>query len=202
MKRLLIIFFTLFLTSCNNKAQSVEELLESSKSIGDVKLVNDITQKIQTDEDEENTNLLDSQEIEINEASKETESELVSVINPAKNQATPVPTASADITIKEIIFGTGAEAQAGKTVVVHYIGRLVDGTKFDSSYDKGQPYPFLLGEGKVIPGFDLGIRGMRVGGKRIVTIPPNLAYGNSSPVPELIPNGSILIFEIELIDIN
>jgi len=96
--------------------------------------------------------------------------------------------------------GSGKEAVAGKTVVVHYTGWLDDDRKFDSSHDHGRPFEFLLGTGQVIKGWDVGVTGMRVGEKRKLIIPPNLAYGSSSP-GGIIPENATLTFEVELIDV-
>jgi FKBP-type peptidyl-prolyl cis-trans isomerase len=97
------------------------------------------------------------------------------------------------------VVGTGATAAVGDTVSVHYVCTLTNGTKFDSSYDRGQPYPFQIGAGRVIAGWDQGVPGMKVGGKRRLTIPPSLAYGNQGNGS--IPPNSTLIFEIDLISI-
>ena len=103
--------------------------------------------------------------------------------------------------IEESRVGTGAEAQLGKTIAVNYIGTLENGTKFDSSYDRGQPIVFTLGTGQVIRGWDQGIAGMKVGGKRTLIIPPALAYGNQA-VGGVIPANSTLIFEVELVGVQ
>ncbi|MBI4087512.1 MAG: FKBP-type peptidyl-prolyl cis-trans isomerase [Candidatus Liptonbacteria bacterium] len=103
------------------------------------------------------------------------------------------------LAIEELNLGTGAEAKTGKTVSVQYVGTLLDGMKFDSSYDHGQPFSFVLGIGQVIPGWDEGVQGMKVGGKRKLTIPPSLAYG-ATGVPGAIPPNATLIFEVELLD--
>jgi FKBP-type peptidyl-prolyl cis-trans isomerase FkpA len=97
--------------------------------------------------------------------------------------------------------GTGAEALAGKTVSVHYTGWLTDGTKFDSSKDRGQPFSFPLGAGRVIKGWDEGVAGMKVGGKRTLTIPPDLGYG-ARGAPGAIPPNATLKFEVELLDVK
>lgn len=101
----------------------------------------------------------------------------------------------------DIVAGTGAEATAGKTVTVNYKGTLTDGTEFDSSYSRNEPFSFSLGSGQVIKGWDQGVAGMKVGGKRKLVIPPELAYGEQSPSPS-IPANSTLVFEIELLNVQ
>ena len=103
--------------------------------------------------------------------------------------------------IEDIKIGGGIEAKAGNIVTVNYLGTLLNGTKFDSSYDRGQPFSFLLGGRQVIPGWDEGLIGMKVGGKRKLTIPPALAYGEKE-IPGAIPANSTLIFEVELLGIK
>lgn len=120
----------------------------------------------------------------------------------AMNPAQPVPpSAPAELQIEDIKKGTGAEAKAGDTVVVHYTGTLLDGTKFDSSLDRGQPYTFVLGNGDVIQGWDQGIVGMQPGGQRKLTIPPDLAYGERGAGGVIPPNAS-LVFVVELLEIK
>jgi FKBP-type peptidyl-prolyl cis-trans isomerase FkpA len=97
--------------------------------------------------------------------------------------------------------GTGAEAVAGKQVSVHYTGTLTNGQKFDSSLDRGQPFGFRLGAGQVIQGWDKGIVGMKVGGKRRLEIPADMAYG-ARGFPPVIPPNSPLIFEVELLGVG
>lgn len=100
----------------------------------------------------------------------------------------------------EMESGAGAEAAAGRQVVVHYTGWLTDGRKFDSSRDRGQPFDFPLGGGMVIRGWDEGVAGMRVGGRRRLVIPPELGYGSRSVGP--IPAGSTLLFNVELLEVR
>ncbi|MFC1731837.1 FKBP-type peptidyl-prolyl cis-trans isomerase [candidate division KSB1 bacterium] len=101
---------------------------------------------------------------------------------------------------KDVVIGEGEEAVAGLTVTTHYTGTLDDGTVFDSSVTRGAPFSFTLGVGQVIKGWDLGIAGMKVGGKRELTIPANLAYGDRAI--GAIPAGSTLHFEVELLGVG
>ncbi|MFH1894746.1 MAG: FKBP-type peptidyl-prolyl cis-trans isomerase [Patescibacteria group bacterium] len=105
-----------------------------------------------------------------------------------------------ELKIETIKEGIGEEAKNGDTVSVHYVGTLQDGTKFDSSIDRGEPFVFTLGAGQVIRGWDLGVLGMKIGEKRKLTIPSDLAYGEQANGS--IPGGSTLIFEVELLGIN
>ena len=100
---------------------------------------------------------------------------------------------------EDLVVGTGAEAVAGKKVSVHYTGTLTDGKKFDSSVGRG-PFDFKLGGGQVIQGWDQGVAGMKVGGLRKLTIPPELAYG-ARGYPPVIPPNSTLVFEVELLEV-
>ncbi len=104
------------------------------------------------------------------------------------------------LSIKDVVVGTGPEAVSGDTVTVNYVGTLDNGTKFDSSYDRKQPFTFPLGAAKVIKGWDLGVPGMKVGGKRELTIPPELGYGSQAVGP--IPANSTLHFTVELVSIQ
>jgi len=103
--------------------------------------------------------------------------------------------------IEKLASGNGAAAKNGDTVTVHYTGWLTDGTKFDSSVDRDDPFAFVLGNGQVIRGWDEGVAAMRVGDKARLTIPPELAYGESG-YPDLIPPNATLIFEVELLSIS
>ncbi|MFA5133854.1 MAG: FKBP-type peptidyl-prolyl cis-trans isomerase [Patescibacteria group bacterium] len=103
--------------------------------------------------------------------------------------------------IEDIKVGGGAEVVSGNTVSVHYTGWLLDGTKFDSSLDRGQPFSFNVGGGRVIAGWEQGLLGMKVGGKRKLTIPARLGYGVYG-VPGVIPANSALVFDIELLKVE
>ena len=101
----------------------------------------------------------------------------------------------------DVKVGSGAEATPGKTVTVHYVGTLTNGQKFDSSRDRGQGFTFRLGAGQVIQGWDQGVAGMKVGGVRKLTIPPEMGYG-ARGFPPVIPPNSTLVFEVELLDVR
>jgi FKBP-type peptidyl-prolyl cis-trans isomerase len=105
------------------------------------------------------------------------------------------------VQITDELIGAGAEAQQGDTLVVHYTGTLSDGTKFDSSIDRNEPFEFTLGAGEVIQGWEQGFAGMKVGGKRRLVIPPELAYGEVG-AGDSIPPGATLTFEVELLEIR
>ena len=105
----------------------------------------------------------------------------------------------AEPTIEDLVAGKGPEAVRGKTVEVHYTGWLADGKQFDSSVG-GDPFSFRLGGGEVIEGWDRGVAGMRVGGKRKLTIPPQLGYG-ARGAPPVIPPDATLVFEVELLSV-
>jgi peptidylprolyl isomerase len=100
----------------------------------------------------------------------------------------------------DIVEGDGTEATTGSAVTVNYTGWLTDNVKFDSSIDSGMPFPFTLGTGQVIPGWDEGVAGMKVGGIRQLVIPSALAYGETGS--GVIPPGATLIFEVELLDVQ
>lgn len=124
-------------------------------------------------------------------------------------QTTPLPTATPtasivpmeELKIEDEVVGTGKEAVSGTSVTVNYLGTLLDGTKFDSSYDRKTPFTFNLGAGEVIKGWDQGVVGMKVGGKRKLTIPASLGYG-STGAGALIPPNSTLVFEVELLNVK
>jgi FKBP-type peptidyl-prolyl cis-trans isomerase len=102
---------------------------------------------------------------------------------------------------QDLVAGDGEIAERGRTALVHYTGWLIDGTRFDSSLDRGQPLPVRLGGGQVIKGWEEGLQGMRVGGKRKLTIPPDLAYGPAGR-PPVIPPSATLVFDVELVGLR
>src|SRR5204862_7380507 len=113
-----------------------------------------------------------------------------------------MPTTPSGLTYQDVTEGTGAEAAKGAQVSVHYTGTLMDGTKFDSSKDRNEPFEFRLGAGQVIKGWDEGVAGMKVGGTRKLTIPASLGYGESGAGGGLIPPGATLVFEVELLGVQ
>lgn len=117
-----------------------------------------------------------------------------------KERELAIKTASG-LEYEDIVEGTGDSPQTGQTAVVHYVGTLTNGTKFDSSVDRGTPFSFPLGRGRVIKGWDEGVATMKVGGKRKLTVPGHLAYGSQSPGAGIPPNATLL-FEVELLDIK
>lgn len=110
-------------------------------------------------------------------------------------------TTASGLQIEELAAGQGVAAKAGDTVHVHYTGWLLDGKKFDSSHDRNKAFVFVLGKGMVIKGWDEGVAGMKPGGKRKLTIPGNLAYGDRG-FPGLIPPNATLSFEVELLKVG
>lgn len=106
-----------------------------------------------------------------------------------------------DLIVKDVKVGTGKEAKDGNTVTVHYTGTLTNGKKFDSSKDRNQPFSFQLGRGEVIKGWDRGVKGMKVGGMRKLTIPAHLGYGDRGAGND-IPPGATLLFDVELLKVE
>jgi hypothetical protein len=109
-------------------------------------------------------------------------------------------TTASGLKYTDLVVGTGPSPRTGQTAVVHYTGTLTNGSKFDSSRDRGQPYEFALGRGEVIKGWDEGVATMKVGGRRQLVVPPALGYG---PMPRTgIPPNSTLLFDVELLDVK
>lgn len=123
-------------------------------------------------------------------------------IGETQSQDGTIPTmdTTSELKIEDVTVGTGDEAVVGKTITVNYSGTLTNGTKFDSSYDRGTPFSFTLGEGRVIEGWEKGFTGMKVGGKRKLTIPASMGYG--AQAVGSIPANSTLLFEVELLKVE
>ncbi len=110
-------------------------------------------------------------------------------------------TANTELQIEELVVGEGETAEVGHHVTVHYTGWLTDGTKFDSSVDRDTPFSFSLGKGMVIQGWDQGVVGMKIGGKRKLTIPSELGYG-AQGAGGVIPANATLVFDVELLELS
>ncbi len=124
-----------------------------------------------------------------------------SVIQNNQSSTTNQMDNATELKIEDTKVGTGAEAKTGDKVAVHYKGMLTNGTVFDESYKRGEPIVITLGAGQVIEGWEKGIPGMKVGGKRTLTIPPAMGYG-AGGYPPVIPGNATLIFEVELVSVN
>jgi FKBP-type peptidyl-prolyl cis-trans isomerase FkpA len=114
---------------------------------------------------------------------------------------TTMTNAPAGFWYTDVAAGQGAEAEPGRTVRVHYTGWLPDGKKFDSSRDRGEPFAFTLGAGQVITGWDEGVKGMKVGGRRKLVLPPSMAYGEAGAPPDIAP-GATLVFDVEVLGVQ
>jgi FKBP-type peptidyl-prolyl cis-trans isomerase FkpA len=131
--------------------------------------------------------------------------------SPSATTVAPEPTTAAspagstgevtELKVEDIVVGKGATAKPGDQVTVDYTGWLTDGTKFDSSIDRNEPFTFGLGQGEVISGWDEGVAGMKVGGTRRLTIPPDMAYG-AAGAGDAIPPNATLVFEVKLLKVN
>lgn len=122
------------------------------------------------------------------------------VEKPVESKETEKVTTDSGLEYTDLVVGTGASPEKGKLVTVHYTGTLQDGTKFDSSRDRGEPFKFKIGVGQVIKGWDEGVASMKVGGRRQLVIPPELGYGSRGIGP--IPPNSTLIFDVELLGVG
>jgi peptidylprolyl isomerase len=118
----------------------------------------------------------------------------------ARKEGQDMPMTTSGLEYEDEVVGTGDSPKSGQKVTVHYTGWLTNGKKFDSSRDRGQPFTFTIGRGQVIAGWDEGVAGMKVGGKRKLTIPPTLGYG-AKGAGGSIPPGATLIFDVELLGI-
>ncbi|HNP61566.1 MAG TPA: FKBP-type peptidyl-prolyl cis-trans isomerase [Nitrospirales bacterium] len=128
---------------------------------------------------------------------------IIFVLNPLSGKAAEetMVTTTSGLQYVDLAPGSGREAHAGETAIVHYTGTLTDGTKFDSSKDRNEPFSFRLGAGRVIKGWDEGVEGMKIGGIRKLVIPPQLGYGSRGAGSAVPPNAT-LIFEVELLDLR
>ncbi|GJL60622.1 MAG: hypothetical protein NPIRA03_34790 [Nitrospirales bacterium] len=128
---------------------------------------------------------------------------IILVLNPlpGKAEEDTMVTTPSGLQYVDLTLGSGREAHAGETAIVHYTGTLTDGTKFDSSKDRNSPFSFRLGAGRVIKGWDEGVEGMKIGGIRKLVIPPQLGYGSRGAGSAVPPNAT-LIFEVELLDLR
>lgn len=122
-------------------------------------------------------------------------------LNTPSASINPSTSNSAELKIEDIKEGTGSAVKSGDTIIINYSGTLLNGTKFDSSYDRGQPFQTQIGVGQVIKGWDQGLIGMKVGGKRRLTIPSSLAYGERG-AGGVIPPNATLIFDLELLEVK
>jgi FKBP-type peptidyl-prolyl cis-trans isomerase len=114
----------------------------------------------------------------------------------------PPGDAPTELTVRDLLVGDGAEAKPGTVVQVHYVGvTFASGKEFDASWDRGQPFKFALGGGRAVKGFDRGVRGMKVGGRREIVVPPRLGYGKQSPAPA-VPAHSTLVFVVDLLSVR
>lgn len=128
---------------------------------------------------------------------------IIFVLNPLSGKAAEeaMMTTPSGLQYVDLAIGSGREAHAGETAIVHYTGTLTDGKKFDSSKDRNSPFSFRLGAGQVIKGWDEGVEGMKIGGIRKLVIPPQLGYGSRGAGAAVPPNAT-LIFEVELLDLR
>jgi FKBP-type peptidyl-prolyl cis-trans isomerase len=196
---LIILLASLFLFSACDYAKNpaldtskVDDRLERAKSLGNAAMVNDIvSESKKAQQGEETVKNIDIYDESLPLQTERKEEEAMNTI----------PSSVDSLQIQEQVIGKGEEAAAGKTVTVHYTGMLTNRKVFDSSVSRGQPFVFSLGSGQVIPGWDYGIEGMRVGGKRRLLIPPDLAYGQQGVVGAIPPNAT-LVFDVELLKVE
>jgi FKBP-type peptidyl-prolyl cis-trans isomerase len=201
----LTLLITLFLLSgCNNSQYSapdvseIDKKLENGKKLGNATITNDITAPANKNENsrpDDPSNINIKKNVNLKQPQKGDNS-LMGKSQQTQDQLSTVN----ELLIVDDVKGTGEEAVAGKEITVHYTGKLTNGEVFDSSLSRNQPFKFILGAGQVIQGWDQGFVGMKVGGKRRLTIPANLAYGNRAVGS--IPAGATLIFDVELLGVG
>jgi FKBP-type peptidyl-prolyl cis-trans isomerase len=183
---LITIFFSIFLLGCT--AQNPEE-----SGIQDQSALENVAVQGQDLAPDTDTSTTDT---DINNDQPQDQSS-----DTPGDTSTMTPAPVTELQFQDTQLGSGAEALSGNTVVVHYRGTFEDGSEFDTSYNRGEPFEFSLGAGQVIKGWDEGVVGMKVGGKRKLTIPPDMAYGQRG-VPGAIPPNSTLYFEVELLEVK
>ena len=187
MSRLIIPLCVLFMAAACGCEEKAEEVKQNVASIEAVKKV----EPVKKDEAQPAASPEKAPEIEKVEANKAEEEKL---------ESKEITTASG-LKYVEVKIGEGALPQAGQTVIVHYTGTLLDGKKFDSSVDRGQPFTFPIGQGRVIKGWDEGLSTMKIGGKRKLIIPPELGYG-ARGAGDVIPPNATLLFDVELLGVK
>lgn len=198
------IFLLILLSSCTNNSypqpdvSQIEDKLEKNKNLGNAAVTYDITKD--REEQTEDPRKKDNQNVYIdkNVNLKKDETQENNLVENDQSTTKELTTVN-ELLIVDEVKGTGAEAVEGKTVTVHYTGKLTNGVVFDSSVGKN-PFSFQLGAGTVIKGWDQGLVGMKVGGKRTLTIPASLAYGDRATGS--IPAGATLIFNVELLEVK
>jgi FKBP-type peptidyl-prolyl cis-trans isomerase FkpA len=204
-KKLITIFiFSSLLTSCTTKtSQNLDTSIVDDRlkvlQARDASVVSDITSSSQKEDRSQDPDNVEIKNIDYGEKTDDNTNQDFSTKPDMPTTPQPLTTVNELLAYDEVI-GTGAEAVTGSTVSVHYTGTLTNGQKFDSSLDRDQPFQFTLGGGQVIKGWDDGVVGMKVGGKRRLTIPANLAYGDRAVGQ--IPAGATLIFDIELLAVQ
>lgn len=203
---IITIFLLIFLSSCDKNSypqpdvSQIEDKLEKNKNLGNAAVTYDITRD--REEQSQDPRKKDEQNVYIdkNVNLKKTETETqTNNFDQNEDSSNKELTTVNELLIVDEIKGTGAEAINGKNITVYYTGKLTNGLIFDSSEGK-EPFTFTLGAGTVIKGWDQGLVGMKVGGKRILTIPASLAYGDRATGS--IPAGATLIFNVELLEVN
>lgn len=185
----------------------MKEVLISLGIVGFCAILLIVSSIFNSDNNEAIASQIQGNQVTITQSNSESNSELLIANNPNKQTGimnldlTKAVTTSSGLKYIDITEGTGETPKKGQKVTVHYTGTLENDTKFDSSRDRGQPFSFSIGVGQVIKGWDEGVGTMKVGGRRILIIPPNLGYG-SRGAGGVIPPNATLIFDVELLGIN